>query len=199
MKTTKPISTISYNSLNFLKYKLDCLLEDGVINFYMGIVHQPEEDEKKEHIHLYILPHSQVDTMKLESQFIELVHGEKKPRKTIFFVKSDPDNWILYNQHFAPYLLSKMESRVYHYQKEDFFYSDEASFDYYYHHAFGASDWAKDNQILANLRDPNYSAADLILSGQVSWYHSTQIQAISNLIERYGSTYRGYHKGHDEA
>lgn len=84
MKTTKPISTISYNSLNFLKYKLDCLLEDGVINFYMGIVHQPEEDEKKEHIHLYILPHSQVDTMKLETQFIELVHGEKSLARLYF-------------------------------------------------------------------------------------------------------------------
>ena len=197
MRTAKPIATVSYNTKEFLDLKLSELLHDEIINFYMYIIHKKEEDEAKDHIHLFLLPNVMVDTMQLEKYFIQYLPNEKLPRKTIFFVKSKSDDWILYNQHFEPYLISKGESRKYHYQKEDFFFSDQDSFEYLYSDAFLSSDWALNNQILDKLRSDYYSPADLILSGQVSWYHSSQIQSITQLIEKYGSTYRGKHKGHE--
>ena len=143
MRTNKDISTISYNTEEFLKLKLNQLLNDKIINYWCYIKHDPEEDEKKNHIHLFIKPNCQVDTMDLENYFIEFLPGEKLPRKTIFFEKSKSDDWILYNQHFRPYLISKMEDRIYFYQKEDFVFSDLNSFEFLYSHAFNASDWAK--------------------------------------------------------
>ena len=50
MKTTKPISTISYNTPEFLENKLNELLANGLISFFAYILHEPEEDETKRHL-----------------------------------------------------------------------------------------------------------------------------------------------------
>ena len=51
MNTRNPISTISYNSMLFLKAKLDELVNAKVIQFYAFIFHKGEDDEagKKDH------------------------------------------------------------------------------------------------------------------------------------------------------
>ena len=59
MKTSKPISTISYNSEEFLKAKLDYLVRSGEVAFWYYIKHHGEYDKEtniqdKDHIHLYI-------------------------------------------------------------------------------------------------------------------------------------------------
>lgn len=45
MRTSKPISTISYNTLPFLKEKLDDLVNNQVLEFYFFIWHHAEDDE----------------------------------------------------------------------------------------------------------------------------------------------------------
>ena len=45
MKTRRDISTISYNSTEFLIDKLDDYMDRHIISYYMFIEHKPEEDE----------------------------------------------------------------------------------------------------------------------------------------------------------
>ena len=71
MNTRSPISTISYNTEKFLKMKLDELVDNKMISYYMFIFHQPEIDDLKPHIHLYIEPNKQLDTMYLTDYFKE--------------------------------------------------------------------------------------------------------------------------------
>ena len=76
MKTSKPISTISYNSEEFLKAKLDYLVRSGEIAFWFYIKHHGEFDDvtnmqDKDHIHLYCEFADRVDTIKLGEMFLE--------------------------------------------------------------------------------------------------------------------------------
>ena len=133
MKTTSPISTISYNSIDFLKSILDDLYLRHRIAFYCFVKHLPEELDdhtwEKEHIHLFIEPNCSVDTMDLQRMTEEFdpehpVH----PLKCIFFRKSDWDNWLLYDLHDETYLKLKMQKRQYTYTLDDFYYSDPDEF-----------------------------------------------------------------------
>ena len=62
MKTSKPFSTISYNTADFLSVKLNDLVNRRKIAFWAYVEHLPEEDEKKAHKHLYIVPNGQINT-----------------------------------------------------------------------------------------------------------------------------------------
>ena len=66
MRTSKMISTISYNSLEYLKLKLNDLIDRHIIVFYLFIHHLPESDELKEHTHLFIEPNTTIDTMSIQ-------------------------------------------------------------------------------------------------------------------------------------
>lgn len=196
MKTRKPISSISYNTDEFLKMKLEQFISQQIISFYLIIKHFPEEDEKKEHKHIFMVPNGQLDTMNLQKELREFVpEFPDKPLGCIDFRSSDPDHWILYNEHYEPYLVSKMESRKYHYTKDDFITSDYDTFDFYYHHAFYSSDWAKDNQILKHINSGG-NPAELISNGSISWKNSGNLLAFMRL--KYGYTDRGYRKNHED-
>ena len=54
MRTSKTISTISYNTKDFLEFKLMELMDSGDISDWFFIQHFAEEDEKKDHIHLWV-------------------------------------------------------------------------------------------------------------------------------------------------
>lgn len=127
MKTRKPISTISFNSVAFLDGTLKRLLENDIIQFYAYIYHYGEDDEngKKDHIHLYIEPYNTVDTGKLEKFFIEPVFDKEKPLKCLNFRNSKIEDWYLYGLHDINYLMRKGESKVYHYKPSDMVTSDE--------------------------------------------------------------------------
>lgn len=128
MKTTKPLSTISYNSFNWLMGTLDRLLENGIIRFYAVIGHKPEEDENKAHYHVYVEPAKQLDDNWLQSQFVEPVAGDK-PLKSLPFNKSKFVDWYWYGLHDVAYLASKQQARKYHYSKDDYIVSDVDYFD----------------------------------------------------------------------
>lgn len=198
MRTSKPIATISYNSQEFLVQKLKELLDNHKICDYMFIKHHAEEDEKKDHIHLWIKPNTLLDTMDLQKHFMELdMKNPTKPLKCIDFRVSQVDDWILYNQHYAPYLASKNESRAYHYLKEDFVFADEDTFDDLYNHAFKGSDWAKRFQILEQLANGLINPANLILNGSVPLNMASQLNAFTYMKTHYG-TDRGGRPNHEQ-
>lgn len=198
MRTSKPIATISYNSQEFLVQKLDELIQNHKISDYVFINHFAEEDEKKNHIHLWLKPNKLLDTMDLQKYLTELdPKNPTKPLKCIDFHISKIDDFILYGQHYAPYLASKGESREYHYTKDDFVYYDEDTFDDLYNHAFKGSEWAKRNQILEALRDNTTSAPQLILNGTVPLNMATNLSALEKMMYQSGLE-RGAHKNHEE-
>ena len=55
MRVTKPVSSISYNTDNFLRMTLDNLLRLGYISYYEFIRHNGDTDTEKPHFHLYCI------------------------------------------------------------------------------------------------------------------------------------------------
>lgn len=178
MRTSKPISTISYNTQPFLELKLEELLGRSLISDYMYIYHKAEKDEKKNHIHLWIKPNKLIDTMALQSHFTELVVGQKKPLKCIDFRSSKVDDWILYNQHYQPYLWSKGEKREFTYSKKDFHYADEDTFEYNYVHAFKASDWANRGNILKEIAKGDVKPFDMLVLQRIPLERASNLSAM---------------------
>ena len=125
MKTTKPFSTISYNTNDFLIAKLNKFTENGVLKFWAFINHFPEEDEEKEHTHLYIEPESKMDTLQLANEFIEFIPGDPRPLRWMPQRPSKWDTWYLYDIHDKDYLASIGQSRKYHYDPGLIFTSDK--------------------------------------------------------------------------
>lgn len=136
MKTTKPISTISFNTENFLHDKLTELTRAGIVSFWAYVTHQPEPDEgdeggKKMHYHVYIEPSKSIQTDDIREQFRELDPCKPdKPLGCLKFVRSKFDDWYMYGLHDAKYLASKGQSRTLHYTSSDFISSDDGDFLY---------------------------------------------------------------------
>lgn len=129
MKTSKPFSTISYNSSEFLQVKLNDLVNRRKIAFYGFIEHLPEEDEKKAHKHLYIVPNGQTNTDEILDYLLELdPKNPDKPLGCIPFHSSKFTDWYLYSVHDKDYLASKGQSRKYSYKKEEVIVSDSDFF-----------------------------------------------------------------------
>lgn len=125
MKTTLPVSTISYNTEEYLELMLNKLLKAHKIQFWAYIPHIPEEDERKEHFHVYMEPAESMQTEDLRDEFVEIVLGEEKPRGCMPFNSSKIfGNWYMYVIHDVDYLLSKGQTRKYHYARKDVVCSD---------------------------------------------------------------------------
>ena len=119
MRTSKPISTISYNSVPFLQSKMDEFVRNHVISAWFFVKHRAEKDERKDHIHVYAVPNKMVDTMALQDALREL--DPENPQKAlgcIDFCSSNPDDASLYFAHNEEYLAWKGETREYHYGEE---------------------------------------------------------------------------------
>lgn len=197
MRTSKPIATISYNTQEFLLYKLNEMIKSHTISDYIFINHFAEEDERKNHIHLWLKPNKLLDTMDIQAFLTEVDSlNPTKPLKCIDFVTSNVDDWILYGMHLEPYLKSKNEERQYHYTKDDFIFYDEDSFEYLYNHALKGSDWAKNAQIRDILQDPSINKADLIDSGILPLTLAGSLNAYMHIKK--GRTFRDGRKGHED-
>lgn len=120
MRTSKPISTISYNSEAFLEQKIEYWKRQGIIEYGMWIKHDPEADEKKAHYHVFLRPARMVQTMDLEldSQEIDPTYPDK-PLKMVGFRISKEDDWLLYAIHDPAYLVEKGLQREFVYSLED--------------------------------------------------------------------------------
>lgn len=125
MRTTKPVSTVSYNTEPFLEGVLNELVRAHKIAFWAYVKHTAEADEKKDHIHLYIEPNGKIDTMDLQDLLKEVdLKNPGKPLKCIDWRSSKWDDWYLYGIHYEPYLRMKFEERQFHYTEEDVKASD---------------------------------------------------------------------------
>ena len=102
--TAKPISTISYNTGEFLKRKLDELLKAYIINDYRIIFHYGEDGDK-DHYHVYIEPNKRLDTGRLRDEFNEITFESDKPLGCMPFRSSKFDHWIMYVIHDPKYLM----------------------------------------------------------------------------------------------
>lgn len=132
MKTSKPISTISYNSLLFLKDKLDYLVDCNIIDFWFFIWHQGEDDEagEKDHIHVYAEPSKLINTVDVRNCFKEIDENNVLPKGTIKWVYSKFPDAYLYFIHDKAYLAMKGQTRKYHYSMQDCITNDPETFRY---------------------------------------------------------------------
>lgn len=187
MRTKKDVSTISYNSVDFLVTHLNQMVKRHLISDYIFIQHKKEKDEAKDHVHLFLRPNTLLDTMDLQDELQEFdpAHPDK-PFRCIDFRPSKIDDWILYNLHFAPYLAMKFESREFHYQKEDFFYADSDSFEDMYAHAFRGSDFARQYQLLQALKEGSHDPTSLILNGTIPLNQAANLSAFTKMMDQRG-------------
>lgn len=133
MRTTKPISTISFNTTEFLYLKLEELTKAGILEFWAFIYHQPEDDEtNKPHHHVYVVPAKILQTTDLQEQFKEFDPSNEKPRGTLPWNSSKFDHWCMYALHDKRYLASKGQSRKYSYLFEELITSDPDQLLYLY-------------------------------------------------------------------
>lgn len=166
MKTSKPFSTISYNSCEFLQVKLNDLINRRKIAFYGFIEHLPEEDEKKAHKHLYIVPNGQINTDEILDYLLELdPKNPDKPLGCIPFHSSKFTDWYLYTSHDKDYLASKGQSRKYSYQKDEFIVSDSDFFNEELHRM----DLSKLSKVkaLRNAVETGVPFEHMLISGQI--------------------------------
>lgn len=105
--TKSPMSTISYNSEEWLVANLEKLVKLHYICFYMYIFHLGENGDK-DHFHIYVQPNKSLDFMDINEQFFtQYVPGQKKPLKCRPWRPSKEEDWILYDLHDPEYLASK--------------------------------------------------------------------------------------------
>lgn len=196
MKTSKPISTISYNSPTFLEAKLKELVELDVLSFYAFIRHSPEADERKAHYHIYMELGDLTEIKKgcaLQHCFDELdpTHPDKplgvQPfRKTMNFA-----DWYYYAIHFKPYLISKGQSRKYEYSDDDLTISDPDIFS----DLKGQIDFAKyfrQAENIKRLKDGD-TVLQLVQEGLVNIREVLSYNALANDI-----VYRNKRSNHEE-
>ena len=106
MATSQPISTISYNSLDFLKNKLDIWYRHHMIQCYMFICHKGEDGDK-DHIHVRIEPNKRLDPMDLSDMLKEPDPHNTKPLGCRPWRSSKEEDWFLYAIHDKEYLKVK--------------------------------------------------------------------------------------------
>lgn len=187
MKTSKPFSTISYNSADFLRIKLNDLINRRKIAFYGFIEHLPEEDETKAHKHLYIVPNGQINTDEVRDYLLEL--DPKNPEKLLGCIpchSSKFTDWYLYSVHDKDYLASKGQSRKYSYRKDEVQVSDSD----YFNEEIHRMDLSKLSKVkaLRNAIEMNVPFEHMLMNGQIPvqqvYAYKQTYDMILNYVER---------------
>lgn len=189
MKTSKPFSTISYNSSEFLTVKLNDLISRRVISFFAFVKHYKEEDEKKDHIHLIVFPNGQYQTDALQDYLLEPDFSDltKKPLGIMPCQNSKWGDWYLYACHDSGYLASKGQARQHHYLEEDFVSSDED----YLHELIRTIDRTKyaKTQDFVNQVQAGVPLSEMLTKGQIPAPQFNQWRAMYDYL-KFGDTYR---------
>lgn len=134
MKTTKPISTISYNTPEYLIIKLKELTKAQKIAFWAFVQHHGESDDEipnaKDHIHVYMEPACSIQTESIR-EFCKEPDTQKigYTLGMMPFQHSKFEDWYLYVLHDRDYLDSKGIAKQFHYSMDDVITPDE---DYLY-------------------------------------------------------------------
>lgn len=117
--TKKPLSTISFNTGDYLDAQLQRLYQNNILAMYIYIKHYPEKDTTKEHYHVYIQPYKTVNPQEIRSFFVEPQTDGVPPLGCLPFVPAKLYDWLLYACHDIAYLTSKGLTRINHYPITD--------------------------------------------------------------------------------
>lgn len=200
MKTSKPFTTIAYNTVDYLTAQLDDLVQRNILYFYAFVWHYREEDEAKDHIHLLLHPNGQVDTDKVLKHLEEF--DPSKPDKPLRCRPPHKCNsfgdWYLYGLHDTKYLLAHgYQMRKYHYKQDDFVVSDPDEFVELIH----TIDYKKmyGNQIFFQALEDGESILEMIKKGiipmqQYGAYSRFFFDFVNGNLNQ---TFRGSYLGHD--
>lgn len=199
MKTSKSFSTISYNTDDFLTIKLNDFIRKGYLEFWAFMNHKPEEDEKKAHKHVFLIPAKQVNTQSLGAELkeVDMNNPLNLPLGCIKFESSKFDHWYMYVLHDENYLATKGQKRKYHYTKEDIVCSDID----YLNELIATIDWAKLGNKVAQTIEAAKSGVpflDYIQESGLGLYQVANAKRIYDLVARPGQTYRADRIGHEE-
>lgn len=196
MRTSKPFSMISYNTRPFLIEKLNELRDGGLVQFWAFIEHLAEEDEKKPHKHLYIIPAKLIDTQRVEKALVELDPNNLigKPLKAIFPCSSKFDDWYLYSLHDKKYLAFKGQKRQYHYNDDAFFVSCEDTF----HELKSLIDYSAINRmnLIFEKAENGESLPEIIKTCNIPIQLVGQVKQLYDIITSNFSVYRNDRKTH---
>lgn len=181
MKTKKPFSTVSYNTAEWLVLKLSELHSRRIIDFWAFVYHFKEEDESKDHIHLFIIPNGQQDTDQLRDYLEEPdPNNPLKPLGCMPFRSSKWDDWKQYCDHDERYLTSKGQWRKHHYNNADYSVSDEQYFNELNHQIDRSKLTA--NQVIIDAVRNNIPFSQLLMTGQIPVQLITQYRMMYDLV-----------------
>lgn len=129
MKTKLWITAINYNTPDFLCVRLEELRTSHIISFWAFMRHHAEEDELKDHNHVFIIPSRSLLTDDIIDHCKEFdpSHPDKPLTfSPIFRIVKERNfgDWYYYSLHDPVYLRTKGESRAYHYRVSEFYTSD---------------------------------------------------------------------------
>lgn len=188
MKTKQFISTICYSSADYTKLKLDSLLSCGKIDFYCFIFHKKEEDEKKDHLHLFIMPSAPIDTKEIDMLLIQPCEdGQSLGTCGIWHTvgKNNVSDFLLYVMHDKMYMRIKgYTERKYEYYEDDFVTShldglSNLIYDAYHNSMFTFNRRVMD--MIIKSKDITQTGKDMVLNGYIplnstcSFHHLLQI------------------------
>lgn len=154
MITASSISTISYIPRDVLESRLTALQKNHIFDFWGYICHKGEiipknaflddldddivegadlpfpDRRDKDHIHVFMIPSSRLDTNSLLSPVdglscFDIEHPERGLLSSDFFRKSKFSEWYLYNLHYPEYIAQKGEQKEFTYSPGDFVWSDK--------------------------------------------------------------------------
>lgn len=189
MKTSQMISTISYNTKDFLQVKLNELVQLGVIDFWCAIFHKKEKDESKDHTHLFMIPNHKLDTVDLNEYLTEPVSGQLPLGCTVYWKivqKGHIYDWFLYVLHDTQYLKFKGLEREYHYTQDEFFSNSLVDVENMVFDSYHTSPMTYHNTIMSQLRDSDNiddTCAKLTLNGYVPLGNACGFHHIKQLIK----------------
>ena len=184
MLTSCILSNISYNSEEFLKHQLNALLTSHQISFWCYIKHQAEDEELKNHIHLLMIPDTRLETVNLDSHFIEPVFDNDKPLKCMLWHKvTCIYDWFLYDVHDSVYLkLKYAEDKKIHYSKSDFVFSDKDIFDDFWFKSYHEYDFWKSTKYRKFIGD-GMSCKDIVKNGYVDLKEMVNFHYFAKMID----------------
>lgn len=102
--TALPMSTISYNTNEFLEARLQGMLDAGKLDDYRFIRHYGEDGDK-DHFHVLVYPAKRLDFTAVSKDLREVdITCTDKPLGVMPWRKSSPDHWLMYALHDEQYL-----------------------------------------------------------------------------------------------
>lgn len=129
MRTSKPVSTISYNTPAFLRDALARMERNGEIAFWCFVPHKGEGGDK-DHVHLYAEPSRlrTQDDWKREYFSEYDPANPTKPLSVTTWRQSNWTDWYKYGLHDPLYLALKGETKEFVYTPADMVFSDADAF-----------------------------------------------------------------------